>query len=373
MPTKQFELKILFFTENLRAGGKERRIIELLKFLKHQGGFQIELVITRTEIHYSEFFNLGIPLHVIERKGLKKDPRLFFSFYRIAKRFKPDVINTWGNMVSVYAIPTKFLLGIPLVNSQIVDAAPNKFPLGKNVVFHFSNRILSNSKAGLVAYKAPVYKSRVIYNGFDFKRIQNLQNPESIRATFKITTPKVVGMVASYLPNKDHDTFVTSALNICSQRSDVSFICLGDGDFNAYQKRIPENFKSRILFFKKQEGVESIMDVCSIGVLTTNIREHGEGISNALVEFMALGKPVVATEFGGTVELIEDGQTGFLVPAFDPLKLSEKIRWLLDHPEESKKMGAAGRNVISKNFSLEKMMSSYIEEFTSFSKPILAS
>ena len=124
-------MRILFFTENLRAGGKERRIVELLKYLKANGRFEVELVITRNIIHYEEIHSLGIPIHLIERKWLKKDPRLFYMFYRVAKKFQPDIIHVWGHMVAVYAVPTKILLNVPMINNEIADATLNKKLIGR--------------------------------------------------------------------------------------------------------------------------------------------------------------------------------------------------------------------------------------------------
>ena len=86
-------MKILFFIESLRAGGKERRIVELLKGLKQFPDISIELVLTRNEIHYQEILQLDVPIHIIERKFLKKDPRLFFKFFRLAKKIKPDMVK----------------------------------------------------------------------------------------------------------------------------------------------------------------------------------------------------------------------------------------------------------------------------------------
>ena len=168
-------MKILLFIESLRSGGKERRLVELIKGLQKYPDIECELVLTKKEIHYSDIFNTGIKFHYIIRKNLKKDPRLFLLFYKIAKKFKPDIIHVWGNMVAIYAIPAKVLLGIPMINNQIT-VAPLKVSGGlfsHHITFPFSDRILANSYAGLKSYNAPKVKSSVIYNGFDFNRIAN--------------------------------------------------------------------------------------------------------------------------------------------------------------------------------------------------------
>ena len=356
-------MKILFFTENLRAGGKERRIIELLKYLKSSGDIQIEIVLAKNIIHYEEIYELNIPIHLIERKFLKKDPRLFFKFFKIAKTFKPDIIHVWGHMVAVYAVPTKLLLGIPLINNEIVDSTVNTRLIGKGIVFSASDRIIANSYAGLKAYDAPMVKSTVIYNGFSFDRLWNIENVHVVRAKFGITTPYVVGMVASFLVLKDYDTYIKAALEILIKRKDISFLCIGDGDDSAYQEMVPEALKKNILFLGRQSKVEAIMNSCDIGVLTTNVNHHGEGISNALMEFMALGKPVITTRFGGSPELVEEGQTGYLVEPFNPTQLNERIIRLIDNDSERQRMGQVGKQTIQEKFSQEKMNRSFMEEY----------
>lgn len=199
-------MKILFFIESLRSGGKERRLVELIKGLQNYHYIERELVLTRKDIHYKDIFDTGIKIHYIVRKYIKKDPRLFFKFFKIANKYKPDIIHVWGNMVAIYAIPAKILLKKPMINNQITDA-PDKVNgglLSHQVSFPFSNILVANSKAGLKSYNAPLNKSRVIYNGFDFARIENLEDKKITRAKFEIKTNNVVDMVASFSNLKDY-------------------------------------------------------------------------------------------------------------------------------------------------------------------------
>ncbi len=366
-------MKVLFFIESLRAGGKERRIIELLKGLKRYPDVEVELVLTRKEIHYQEIYDLNIPLHIIERKYLKKDPRLFLKFYKVARKFGPDLIHVWGHMVAVYAVPTVWKLGIPLLNNEITDATPGQKRLGKDIVFNASSRIIANTKAGLIAYGAPVEKSGVIYNGFNFNRLQQLAPKEEIRQKFDIATPFVVAMVATFSAYKDYKTYIKSALEVLEQRDDVTFLCVGDGDDGAFKAMVPAKHANRIRFTGKQNKVESIMNVCDIGVLATDVRNHAEGISNALMEFMALARPVIATNFGGSVELVVNNKTGFLVEAFDHADLGSKIQLLLQDSDKRIRMGQAAKKRIEDEFSIDRMISSFYQEYKSLTKEVIPS
>ena len=150
-------MKILFFIESLRPGGKERRLVELIKNLLKDSNVKCELVLTKKEIHYKEIFKTGIKIHFIVRKYFKKDPRLFFMFYNITKQYQPDIIHVWGNLVAIYAIPAKLLLRIPIINNQIADAPIkiSKGLLSHKLTFLFSDRIIANSISGLISYSAP--------------------------------------------------------------------------------------------------------------------------------------------------------------------------------------------------------------------------
>lgn len=359
-------MKILFFIESLRAGGKERRIIELLKGLKRYNDISVELVLTRNEIHYQEIFQLEIPIHIIERKFLKKDPQLFFKFFRLAKKIKPDLIHVWGHMVAVYAVPTTRWLKIPLINNEITDSTPNQFLLGKNIVFNASDRIIANSEAGLIAYGAPPTKSGVIYNGFNFDRLSTIENAQVVRDRFGIKSTFVVAMVASFLNYKDWGTYIKAAHTVLEHVDDVTFLCVGDGDDRVYRNSVSGKAVNKILFLGKQTKVESIMNICTVGVLTTNTNFHGEGISNALMEFMALGKPVIATNFGGSVELIEPNVSGYLIDAFSDSQVADKILHLLQNTGACTQMGEQALKRVKEKFSIDGMVRYFYEEYKKF-------
>jgi glycosyltransferase involved in cell wall biosynthesis len=366
-------MKVLFFIESLRAGGKERRIIELLKGLKRYPDVEVELVLTRKEIHYQEFYDLNIPLHVIERKFLKKDPRLFVKFYNIARKYQPDLIHVWGHMVAVYAVPTAWKLGIPLLNNEITDATPGQKLLGKDIVFKRSTRIIANTQAGLKAYGAPPEKSGVIYNGFNFTRLSKLPGTAEIRSQFNITTRFVVAMVATFSEYKDYRTYIKGALEVLKNRRDVTFLCIGDGDDSAFKALVPAELVKNILFLGKQNKVESIMNICDIGVLATDVKHHAEGISNALMEFMALSKPVMATNYGGSVELVVDGETGYLINPYDHEQLALRIDELLGNEPKRLAMGAASKARVETEFSIDKMIASFYHEYKTLTESVMVS
>jgi len=356
-------MRVLFFIESLRAGGKERRIVELLKAFKNDyPDVEIVLALTRKEIHYQEIYRLNIPIYFIERWLIKKDPSVLFRFYWLAKKVKPDIIHAWGHMVAFYSVPSKKILSIPLVNNEITDATPAQKLIAKSWVFNSSEKIIANTRAGLLAYGAPENKSSVIYNGFNFKRLENISNADVAKRKFQIETKYVVAMVASFSDHKDYETYLAAAELSLKRNPDITFLCVGDGDYLSLQTRFSN---PQIRFLGKQNEVETIMNFCDVGVLATNTRNHEEGISNALLEFMALGKPVIATNSGGSKELITNGITGFLTEPFNAEELSEKTVFLLENVEEAKKIGLNARGHVEENFSIERMVKAFYKEYQS--------
>lgn len=358
-------MKILFFIESLRSGGKERRMLELIKGLLCYPDIEIELVLTKKDVHYSDVLDFGIKIHYTIRGSLKKDPKVFFQFYKIAQQFKPNIIHVWGNLVAIYAIPAKVFLKIPMINNQITDA-PIKVEnslLSHKLTFPFSDQIISNSKAGLKSYNAPKHKSSVIYNGFDFNRINELKNKNLVRQKFEIKSEFVVAMVASFSEKKDYLTFIRVAINILDLRNDVTFLCVGDGNSDYEKEIVGEKHKKGILFLGKQKEVESIMNIVDIGILMSNSRVHGEGISNALLEFMALEKPVIANDAGGTKELINNGKNGFLIKDYDFEDLKNRILLLLDDKSLQKKFGYASKKIVVEKFNLQQMILKFKDSY----------
>lgn len=358
-------MKILFFIESLGSGGKERRLVELIKNLSTSAKYEMEIVLTKNNIHYEAIFNTDIKIHYIIRKGLKKDPRLFYKFYKIAKKFSPDVIHVWGNLVAFYAIPTKVLLNKPMFNNQITDAPTviKDSLIGPKVNFKFSDKIIANSFAGLKAYNAPKKKSLVIYNGFDFSRISTLESKEKVRDKLTINTEKLVTMVATYSDKKDHDTYINVAKSILDNRKDVTFLAVGGGNKAKYEALI-KGYEDNIKLLGRHTNVESIMNASNFGVLCT----YTEGISNALLEFMSLEKTVIITGAGGCEELVEHNKSGYLFNQGDEKSLRNTINKLLNDDELVYKFGLRSKKIVQEKFGIEKMMNHYKELYETINK-----
>lgn len=282
------------------------------------------------------------------------------------------MVHSWGSMSTVLAIPATQLLGIPLINGSIVDAPENLSIFNKDyfrakLAYPFSKVVIGNSNAGLEAYNVPDKKKRCIYNGFDLHRIKNLDSEANVRAKFRIQTEKVVGMVGSFSPRKDFKTYIEAALVLLSKTDDVTFLAIGDGpQLDECKERVPDEYKQRFIFTGLQNDVESIVAIFDVGVLCTNAKVHGEGISNAILEYMALGKPTVATSGGGTNEAVVDGETGYLVAPDSKDDLEQKLNKILSDDGLREKMGRAAKQRMLRHFMLDRMTDEYISLYRKY-------
>lgn len=353
-------MRILFFIDVLTSGGKERRLTELMKGLKQRSDFEFELALMSTEINYKEVRDLNIPIHYLIRRT-KKDLSVFRMLYTLARNYNPDIIHCWGSMTAVYSVPVCRILQIKLVNGLITDSPRRQNVLNKHwfrakITFPFSDIIVSNSKAGLVAYDAPKSKSYFIHNGFNFERTDKIISSQSVRKQLKIKTKYIIGMVANYSKNKDYPTFFAAAQMVLLKRKDLTFIAIGvNTDSDIARSHI--NYENceffRLLGIRTEiESYINAMDICILSTFT-------EGISNSILEYMALGKPVIATSGGGTNEIVVDCETGFLINKMNPGELADKIHILLNDYQLRVRMGEAGQSRIKSYFSIDLMVNNY--------------
>ena len=276
-------MRILFFTDTLDVGGKERRLTELIKALLLHKEIEFELVVMNNDIHYKEILDLDIKIHYITRTT-KHDISVFYRFYKLCKSYRPDIVHCWDSMTAVYLVPACKLLHIKLVNGMVVDSPvrqniSNKYYLRAKLTFPFSDVIIGNSNAGVSAYRAPENKTIVIFNGFDFKRTKNLINPENIRQEMKVDSGYIVGMVASFAENKDYPTFFKAAQILLKRRSDITFLAIGNRTDSAESRSlIADQFIGNFRLLGRKSNPESFinaMDICLLSTFT-------EGISNLL-------------------------------------------------------------------------------------------
>jgi glycosyltransferase involved in cell wall biosynthesis len=352
-------MRVLICVDALGIGGKERQAVELIKGLAADKAIEYRVVCFDSDDFYLQDLTLaGIPVEFIPRQ-MRWDPRVLLKLRKIVGGFHPDIIHTNGLVSSFYALPLARARRIPLINGSIRNAFANgglRWSL-EHWLLKASDYRVANSRAGLrsrgFAEEDP--RNAVIYNGFDFARVGRSDRNGAAAGVGSKAVIKTFGMVAEFNRYKDYLTLINAARIIGRKRPDIRFVTVGDGaTLKACQEAAAD--VPTVEFLGRRKDVEKIVDSFDVGVLCTFV----EGLSNSIMEYMALAKPVVATDGGGTRELVDDGRTGFLVAQSDPTALAAVIEHLADHPEIAHRMGAAGRAKLASEFSIDRMIAETI-------------
>lgn len=362
--TNKNNTRILFFINNLDTGGKERRFVELVRGLSQNKNISIAVVLFKKNIAFKFFSKLNIRIYFLERNSFKDDIAVFSKFYFITLEYKPKIIHAWSTLTSIFAVPASKILNIPLINSSISYAMPLDekpfFRFLSSIIFNLSDFVIANSNAGLKVHG--LKKNRrtlVIPNGYDFKRADI--DYTDLRKELDISEDSIlIGMIGNFREAKDYISYVKVADRINSFYKNIHFLCVGDGSKLSEVKSYVKKKKIKNTYFLGFRP--DIINIClnlDIGVLLTNTSGHAEGLSNSIIEMMASRLPVVATNAGGTPELINDGIDGSLVKAFDVDDIFLKISYLIDKKVKRKQFGLKAMKKIKKSFSLNKMVERY--------------
>lgn len=358
-------MKIAFVLDTFGGGGKERRCLQIIQGLNNVGINNIQVIVIDNKVAYEEIYNTTAKIIILDRLGLGLSKRSIYSRIKShLKSFEPDIVQGWGWMSLFYLNLIRLSLRFKYVASHVADAnVPTGIykltNIGSNLL---CDAVIGNSKAGLKAYSVPKQKAFCFYNGFNPDRLKKIQDldVESLRASIDVKTPYLVTMVARVDNYKDYDCFVDVARTITSKRRDVTFLALGKGDL--LEKFLMETKKDeRIKFLGFRSDIEQILSISTVSLLCSNYKVHGEGISNTILESMALGIPVVATKCGGTPEIIKDGKNGFCVENNNREDFYDKINQLLDDDKLRQDFSIEAINTVDSNFSLEKSMNEYIQ------------
>ena len=355
-------------TGSLGPGGKERQLSYLLKALSDQ--CSIQLIVFNEQIFYKEILAMPIQLYVFKKRA-RYTISTIFQTYKALAEFSPDIIHAWDNMSQFIALPYIISHRVKVVNGSIRYAGKIKksitFRIIQKVGFVTSDLIVSNSEAGTkVENLQESKKTTVIHNGFDFSAFGKEKGTpkNNLKTLVKRFTHSIV-MVARFDPSKDYITFIEAAKILAKTNPNVGFFCIGDGPNRKQAETQAGPLLNRSIFFLGQRSdLHQIIHFFDVGVLLSNTNGHAEGISNAIMEYMVAGLPVVATDAGGTPELFKDRKCGFLVPAFDAITVAKKFEYLIENEHIRNEMGIKAIEIIEDDFSIQKMATSYSRLYT---------
>jgi glycosyltransferase involved in cell wall biosynthesis len=207
-----------------------------------------------------------------------------------------------------------------------------------------SNYIVANSHAGLKHYGLEKSKkASVVYNFIDASRFKESE----------CRSPILV-MTANFTLYKDHRTMLFCAERLILENKIQKLNLIGGGPgLQKWQKWVTDKqLQNKIFFYGKISNVEELLSECSIGILCSTSK-YKEGISNSILEYMGSGLLAIASDIGGTSEIIEDGKNGLLFEVENQDSLYRCITWALSNQNESKVVSQNGTDTVKSKFSVQ--------------------
>jgi len=308
--------------------------------------------------------------------GWKKrvEPAIIVRFIKILNEEKPDIIFINAPQQLLYYLTARIFWRRKVV--QIGSFRAMNFWLRHinnryKPIDRFLSRLMANSSKYIVANSVaikdqyskivkmnPLTPIEVIYNGSDFN-FPILRTPVEIRDELKITSDQImIVMIARLDPWKDFNTLFAAAGIVKEVNSRVKFVIVGDGELRSTLDLMIVNMglTQTVQMIGEKKDAFDYINAADISVLST----HGEGFSNSILESMALGKPVIASDVGGNSELIGvTNEYGFLFPAKQNKILADIILTLEKDEKLRIKIGQLAKERIQQLCRIEKYISSY--------------
>jgi glycosyltransferase involved in cell wall biosynthesis len=363
------KIKIAFVIDSIASptAGTEKQLLFLLRHLD-RNKFEPYLCCLRSSQWLEKDFDV-CPLYIIKVKSFK-NPVSFFRLWRFAgflRREKIDIIQTHFRDSNIAGILSGKLAGVKKIIStrRNIGYWHNRLEI---LILKFLKRWVRSFVAN--SEHARIHASRierirpekveVIYNFVNlemFKKESDWQGDKLKESLGTANGRPMVTMIANLRPVKAVDVFLKSARLALDRVPGINFIVAGEGE---ERKRLEDvcrrlRLDSSVKLIGAVSDVIPLLRVSDIGVLSSN----SESLSNAIIEYMAAGLPVVCTDVGGNGELVQDGLNGFLVPSGDPERLADAIVKLVNNAELRLKMGKESLQRVELLFDFRRTMKDY--------------
>ncbi len=366
-------IKICYVIGQLGRGGAERQLYELVKGLNREKFCPVVISLSSGGFWAGELRKLNIQVIELQRRKNREFTRLF-RLVRLFRTIKPDMVHTYLFSANSYGRIAAVIAGVPVIvasERSLPETGKDKTGyqifLDKLLVF-FSHGIICNSlKASdtlVKKYSFDAKKVFTVHNGInmaDFLRTPGIDSQGKMAR-------KVVGTVGRLHSSKNYTLFLDMARIVLEdfESRSLKFVIIGDGELRDELERYSQQLgiADNVIFAGERDDVFPMLQAMDVFVLTSLY----EGLSNAIMEAMLAGLPVVATDVGGNSELIADGENGFLCSSNDASSLAERVTALLNNERVAVEMGELGRKRVTEEFKAERMVRETEEVYTGLLK-----
>lgn len=347
--------RILHLITGLEIGGAEMMLLKTLP--KLQGDFDSRVCCIRGHGPMAEkLIEAGIPVYFLDLKH-PLDLGIISRFRDIIREFRPDILVTYLIHADLFGRIFGRIFGIKKIicnqRGKLLQWEFLRF-IDRATKFLVTKYIVQTEIAKQELMKKlclPEEKFVVIPNAIDISEFNFEVDSAKKRAEIGIwSNDMIITCVSKLRRGKGHEYLLEAFESIFQRRQNTHLLIVGDGEkkdelthqISTYQS------KSHIHFLGNRDDVKELLKISNIFVLAT----EGEGMSNAIMEAMAAGIPIITTNTPENHALIKNGTTGILVPLKNSTVLTEAIEWLITDPAFRKHLGDTTHASVKDHFNL---------------------
>jgi len=357
---------VVHVIHRLQVGGLENGLVNLINNMpstKYE-----HVIISMTEItDYKKRLNSEhVKCYALHKKE-GKDFSVYLRLWKLLRKLHPDILHT-RNIGTIDCVVPAFFAGVRhCVHGEHgrdmvdIEGRNGRYITLRRLMSPFINRFIALSKDLehwlLKEVRIPRHKITQIYNGVDLERFKTNASEKSTGLLF--------GTVGRLSAEKDQLTLINAFITLLDlspkKFTGLKLVIVGDGPLEERLKSVVKQHgvDDVIVFTGARSDVPELLRELDVFVLPS----LGEGISNTILEAMASGLPVVATNVGGNSELVEQDKTGFLVPPNDPKAMAEAMNRYMENRDLLKIHGSCGRQRVEKSFSMPSMVKHYTQVY----------
>lgn len=362
-------MRLMHLVLDLDPGGTQRLVIEMSKRLRQRMELQI-CCLDRPGEWAHELIELGIPVVSLWRRpGFR--PSMAREIAGLARRHGTDIVHCHHYSPFIYGtLAARLYSGLRVVyteHGRITDTPPSGKRKLANLVFarlpgrfHAVSR---NLRQQMIAEGFPSHRVEIIHNGIEVGPSPSAADRAAARRLLHLSDDiLVIGTVARFDPVKDLETLIEAFGTIARERPEAHLVLVGDGQERSRLTRAVERagVAERTHFAGARRDARRLLPAFDIFANTSLT----EGISVTLLEAMAASLPVVATQVGGTPEVVIDGETGILVRPRDSHRLAAALGNLADDSTRRAELGDGGRDRVCRSFTVKEMIEEYLRVYS---------
>jgi glycosyltransferase involved in cell wall biosynthesis len=350
-------MRVAIVSDSLARGGAERQAIHAARELGRLG-CDAELIYYHRVAHAYDELPDEARTTFLPKNG--RSLRFLRSLRQHVRSRRFDVVHGFQGSPTLYACAAARLAGVPVVLGGVRAEYDETglVRLGHRFVNRVADGWVVNSWATRRSMTSRIGtdpgKVFVVYNGIDPARFAaRLSGPDAKRRLGIDPGVPVVSIFAVIRPQKNHRLFLEAAASVLKALPETRFLVIGGGagqpPLEAYSRAL--GISDRVTFLGSRTDIPDLLAATDISVLTS----HYEGLPNALMEAMAVAKPVVSTACAGIEELVSDGREGLIAPTGDREGLASRIVALLGDESLRRRLGDNGLRTVTERFSMEAM------------------